>query len=106
MSNDEFRTTFKKWLNHKIILSQSSVFYKDKLTTVKVLKDNFSSFLTFSANYSVGQLALLIKRNQGLLEFILPIPNNPSYETAKLTLTQILDQANKIITENNLTDIV
>jgi len=106
MSEKQFKTEFKKWLQNKFILSQTSKWYLNKGTTIKLLNDKFSSFLTFSDSYSVGQLALLIKRNQTLLESILPIPNNPSYDNAVIILNNCLNKANEILTQYNLTSLV
>jgi hypothetical protein len=106
MSDQLFKIEFKKWFLNKIILSQTSKFYANKGTTIKILKDKFSSFLTFADSYSVGQLALLIKRNQTLLESILPIPNNPSYDNAVIILNQLLEKSNEILTKHNLQNIV
>lgn len=108
LNNQTFKTELKKWLNHKIILANNSTAYKvgGKYQAVFLLKNKFSSFLTFTNNYSIGQLALDVKRNQHLLETALPIPNNPSYQNANIILHQILDKATQIIKEYNLQNIL
>lgn len=105
MTQSQFTQKAKTWLNHKIVLSRSSNWYKipyRKMAVVKV-QDNFTGFLIHTANYSVFQLAILLKRNEALLETILPIPSNPSYENSYQLLKTLLAEAESIINTYNLT---
>jgi hypothetical protein len=105
MENLIFITQTKQWINHKLILANSSNWYKipyRKMAVVKV-KDNFSDFLLNTTKYSVLQIALMIKRNESILETLLPIPSNPSYLTAIATFKCLVVEAEKIINQFNLT---
>jgi len=104
MTQTEFISKSRTWLNHKIILSRSSNWYKTKgiKTALIYVQSNFASFLNTKGQYSAGQLALLIKRNEALLETILPIPNNPSYQNSLTVLNQLINEAENIINQYNL----
>lgn len=104
MTQTEFLSNSKTWLNHKLILSKSSNWYKTKgiKEAIIYVRSNFADFLNSKGNYSAGQLAILIKRNEAVLETILPIPNNPSYEKSFLMLKELVNQAEQIINQFNL----
>ena len=104
MTQTEFISKSRTWLNHKIILSKSSNWYKIKSvkTALIYVQSNFASFLSTNGQYSAGQLALLIKRNEAFLEIILPIPNNPSYQNSLTILNQLINEAENIINQYNL----
>lgn len=106
MSDNEFKTELKKWLNHKFILFEKSPNYLSKTIAIKLAKDKFYSFLIYSKNYSIGQLALDVKRNHHLLQDLVPIPNNPSYQNAQVMLHGFLNKAQEILNTYNLNDIV
>ena len=99
-----FNTMAKRWINHKLVLSHSSNWYKIPTRKCAVIKvhERFNNFLLHSTQYSIYQLALLIKRNEHLLETILPIPSNPSYQNAETILRQLIKTSETIINQNNL----
>jgi len=105
MTQAEFLSKARTWINHKLILSNSSHWYKTKgiKEAVIYVRGHFADFLNTKANYSAGQLAILIKRHEGHLETMLPIPNNPSYENSLLLLKQLIAEAETIINTYNLT---
>lgn len=104
ITNEQLKSKLKTWLNHKIILSQNSNWYKvrGRYEAVFYLKNKFSSFLIFPKNYNIAQLAIDIKRNEAFFEAALPIPNNPSYENAVEVMQQIIEKANILITDLKL----
>ena len=105
MTQLQFKQVAKTWINNKLILSQKSNWYKipyRKMSIVKI-QDAFNGFLFNTANYSIVQLALLLKRNEALLENVLPIPSNPSYENSRHLLETLLNEAETIINTYNLT---
>jgi len=107
MTQQEFREKAKNWLNNKIILSEKSPeWYKDKTSALICIKHQFSSFLSFTQNYSVGDLALKIKRNEDLLFMLLPNPHNYSYNKALLTLNELLEYATDFVNSHNLQNLV
>lgn len=105
MSEAQFVNQLRNWLNHKIILSRKSEAYiqdKKRKNAAINLTIKFSNFLNYPRNYSVGQLAIMIKRHEDLLASCLPIPQNPAYETSLATLEKLIDQAQKFINQYNL----
>jgi hypothetical protein len=107
-SNIQFTEKARTWLNNKIILSQKSHWYnlRERNVAIYQVKSVFSSFLSFPTSYNTAQLALHIKRNEDLLLLILPNPHNPSYNNALSTLSDLIEYAGKIITENNLQELL
>lgn len=106
MSEAQFTNTLKNWIYHKLILSEKSKAYQEdqkKRNAAINLRSKFTNFLNYPNKYSVGQLAIMIKRYEGLLEAVLPIPNNPTYETSLVTLQQLIKQAQIFINHYNLT---
>jgi len=109
MTATEFRTTAKKWLNHKILLSdKSAVWYNEKYrrTAMFHVKSIFSSFLTFPANYNINMLAFQIKKHEDFLLAILPNPQNNAYNSAVVTLQELLKFAGEFLKENNLESLI
>lgn len=108
ISNEQFREKAKNWINHKIILSQKSDWYKvkNRRDAVFHIKNIFSSFLQFPSKYNLAQLALQLKKHEDILMIALPVPGNPSYETAFNSLTDLLNKANEIINEHNLQSLL
>lgn len=106
MSEAQFANTLKNWIYHKLILAEKSAAYnqdKKKKNAANNLRIHFTNFLNYPNKYSVGQLAIMIKRYEGLLEAVLPIPQNPTYETSLATLHQLIKQAQIFINHYNLT---
>lgn len=101
MTQRQFIEKTKTWVNHKIILSNKSNWYKSTFnkSSMHHVKSIFTPILN---NTNVCQLAIIIKRNESLLEAVLPIPNNPSYENSLLLLKQIIQEAENIIKTYNL----
>lgn len=93
-----------KWIRHKITLSNCSHWYKipQRKAAVLNVQKLFSQFLIHQTKYSSGQMAILIKRHEGLLETILPIPNNPSYQNSLAMLNNLIAEAENIINKYNL----
>lgn len=105
MDNTTFLTKTKEWINNKIILSNTSQWYKTdakRRSAIIHIQDKFATFLQFPAKFSVHQLAILLKRHEDLLLTVLPIPNNPSYEQAFNGLVKILKYATDIIEDKDL----
>lgn len=106
MSNEaKFVISCKNWIYHKVILSNVSRAYNDdkaKKHAMLHIQNKFGGFLKFPNNYSTGQIALLIKRHENLLEAILPIPQNPTYESSLAALQLLIKQAETIIKIYNL----
>lgn len=104
MTQEQFLNEAKKWINHKLILAKSSHWYKIPYRKAAVLKINevFGSLLITKTKYSAGQLAILLKRYEGVLEVLLPIPQNPSYQNSLQVLNQLIQQAETIINNYNL----
>lgn len=105
LSEPQFIIQSKNWIFHKLILAEKSGAYKADETrrnAIRRIRDVFTAFLKFPNTYSAGQIALLIKRNEGLLETILPIPANPSYQNSLVVLHKIIEAAEQIIKEYNL----
>jgi len=106
MSNEAtFVISCKNWIYHKIVLSAVSKSYqedKKKKSAIFHIQNKFGGFLKFPNNYSTGQIAILIKRHEDLLQAILPIPQNPTYETSLAALQLLIKQAETIIKIYNL----
>lgn len=105
MDNSAFLLKAKSWINNKLILSQKSDWYKKdsrRSSAIAHVKEKFATFLLYPTTYSVHQLALLFKRHEDLLMTILPVPNNPGYETAFKALVDLLKFAHDIIEDNDL----
>lgn len=106
MNQAQFIIQTKNWLYHKFLLADKSKAFKDdrlKKSAMFHIKGKFEHFVKFPKNYSVGQLALLVKRNEALLESVLPIPSNPSYENSLAMLTSLVKEAEQIINHLHLT---
>ena len=106
MSEAQFTITLKNWINHKLILSEKSKAYqedKKKKNAAINVRIKFTNFLNYPSKYSVGQLAIMIKRHEDLFAAILPIPQNPTFESSLNTLNSLIEQANQIIKHYNLT---
>ena len=103
MNAEDFNKTAVRWINHKLILSNCCLHYNDIKAKVHHVRVKFYEPLHTKGKFSVQRLALLIKRNEQLLEAILPAPGNPSYESAKATLTTLIQEAENIIKHFNLT---
>lgn len=101
MSNEAtFIISAKNWIYHKVILSNVSKAYqedKKKKSAMHHIQNKFGAFLKFPNNYSTGQIAILIKRHEDLLQAILPIPQNPTYESSLAALQLLIKQAETII---------
>lgn len=104
MKEAQFVAQGIKWIKHKIILSACSHWYKIPYRKAAVLNVQklFSPFLIHQTKYSSGQMAILIKRHEAILETILPIPGNPSYLNSKQALNELITQAEIIINQYNL----
>lgn len=105
MNEPQFIIQAKNWIYHKIILSANSPAYNEpvKKNAMISVKKLFTNFLNYPSKYSAGQIALLIKRHESLLETVLPIPSNPSYENSLAALTKLIEAATKIMSHYNLT---
>ena len=99
MTNEDFKMKFKKWLNHKLILSQKSQWYRQKRLqdAVQHVNNIFGTFLLYPSNYNVFQLAMQVRKHEDLLMVLLPIPNNPTYESAFNTLAELLMHAEELV---------
>lgn len=109
MTIQEFKDTSRKWINHKLILAEKSRdWYNEpaRRAAMFFLKNKFSTFLQFPGSYNAAQLALFIKRHEDILMLALPIPNNPSYDTAFTQLTQLLKKSAEIIKQHDLESIL
>jgi hypothetical protein len=109
MSHDEFKKTVKQWINHKLILARRGACdytQNPRRDAIFHVKSKFSDFLMFTKTYNVSQLALKMKQNEELLMNILPIPNNPSYDSAKTTIETLLATAHDILKEHNLLNLL
>lgn len=104
MSQTEFINQCNTWIKNKLLLSNKSHWYKIpyRHAAIQKVKQIFGKHLYENIQFSAGQMALLIKRNEALLETILPVPNNPSYQNSALILKQLIEQAEKIINQYNL----
>lgn len=105
MSEAQFANTLKNWIFHKLILSQKSTVYqedKKKKNAARIIRERFTNFLQYPNNYSVGQLAIMIKRNEEFFNAMLPIPQNQTFENSLITLNNLLQQATEIIKHYNL----
>jgi len=104
MTQEQFITTTKTWINNKIILSQRSNWYKipQRRAAIFQVQAMFGQLLLNKAKTSAGQIAILLKRHEALLETILPIPSNPSYENSFKILKTLINEAENIINTYNL----
>ena len=104
MDQETFKIRAKQWINNKLILANNSQWYKctPRKDAVLHVRNIFSTFLNFPSNYSIAQLAIQLKRHEDLLMIIMPIPNNPSYETALKSLSELMLFATEFIEQNNL----
>lgn len=105
MKNVEFLCIAKTWISHKFILANKSHWYKagfkkDAVTHAKAI---FTDFVKYKSKYSAGQIAILIKRHETLLEALFPIPSNPSYENSFIIFKKLIQAAEQIINQFNLT---
>lgn len=103
MSDVEFINQTKKWINHKLILANGSSFYNQPKTKAAVfyVKQKFANLLYYQQKNAI-QLALTIKKHESLLETILPIPNNPSYQNSLIILQKLIQTAEHILKTNNI----
>lgn len=104
MDAEVFKIRAKQWINNKLILANTSTWYKQapRKDAILHVKNLFGTFLNFPSNYSIAQLAIQLKRHEDLLLVILPIPHNPSYEKAFNTLSELMAFATEFIDNNNL----
>lgn len=103
-----FLADCKRYLQHKIILGNVSAYYKQPAIKPQLKRCAliFGDFLKNPSTYPVGQLALLIKRNEDLITILLPIPGNPSYQNSKALAEQIIKQSTDILETLNLTELI
>ena len=109
MDNEKFLIRSRQWINNKLILANTSDWYKKdarRSSAIANVKDRFQGFLTYPSNFSINNLAVLLKRHEDLLLTIMPIPNNPSYQTAFNKLSEILKYATDIVTDQNLQHMI
>lgn len=104
MNEPLFMNQSKSWLYHKFILSSKSGAYSDgpRKSAMIAVKKLFTNFVNYPRKYSSGQIALLIKRHEALLETILPIPSNPSYENSLAVLQKLIVAAELILKHYNI----
>lgn len=103
MSEKMFINTAVNWIKNKMILSRCSNWYKvpQRKAAIMVVNSKFAGFL-YQQHTNAAQLAILIKRHEGILENILPIPSNPSYENSLTVLKTLISEAENIINQLNL----
>ncbi|MDF2449427.1 MAG: hypothetical protein K0R26_1931 [Bacteroidota bacterium] len=104
MNELEFKAKSINWVNHKIVLSYKSNWYKlpwRKAAMIKV-NDAFAMVLRKGAKFSIGQLAVLITKNKELLHAVLPDPTNASYQTQVYILDALINEAEIIKQKYNL----
>lgn len=108
MTNQEFKTKARAWINHKLILANNSEWYRPQARKDAIfhVKNLFSAFLQFPVQYNEAQLALQIKKHEDLLMNVLPVPNNPAYNTAFSTLADLLKKSTEILIQHNLQSLV
>lgn len=104
MTQEQFKSKTKTWINHKLILANTSNWYKapfkkDAVTHIRAI---FTLFIKFPKNYNAAQIAILVKKHETLLEAVLPIPNNPSYENSLVLLKTLITEAENIIKTLNI----
>ena len=99
MTESEYKITVKKWINHKLLLSRSSVWYKVpyRAKAVKQLRNAFNEFLLNDRLFTIQKLAQRLLNNEDILSFALPVPGNPSYESSLRILNEIIKFSKAII---------
>lgn len=105
MTQQQFISKTKTWISHKLILANKSNWYKSpfKKDAVIHVRARFANFLLNTTTHNAAQLAILVKRHEGLLETLLPIPSNPSYEKSFALFKTLIVEAETIIKTYNLT---
>lgn len=98
MTNEEFKTKTKKWLNHKLILAKKSNWYKQEKIRhiVQYTQNIFNTFLMYPNEYNAYQLAMQLRKHENLLMGLLPVPKNPTYHSAFNALAEILQHAEQL----------
>lgn len=104
VSEEQFRQKAKTWLNHKLILSKSSQWYKNPriFSAVEHVRAIFNNFLLSPGKYNVCELAIKIKKHEDILMAVLPMPGNPSYDNAFAALTQLIRYSSELIKQQHL----
>lgn len=99
MSEQEYRTAVKKWINHKLVLADTSHWYKIpvRVKALQQIRNAFSDFLLNDKLFTVQKLAQRLLNNEDILYILLPIPGNPSYENSARILTDIITYSKTII---------
>ncbi len=99
MNEAEYRKSLKKWVRHKIKLAGCSTAYlePEKQTAMKQLKNAFNRFLLNDKFFTVQQIARRLINNEEILNTVLPIPGNPSYESSLRLLQDLLQYSKNII---------
>jgi Ni,Fe-hydrogenase I large subunit len=103
-----FAEKVKRFLNHKRKLATVSHYYKASFIAQRIQQLNqvFGDFLAHPKTYPVGQLAIKVKKYEDLLMAVLPVPNNPSYESSLHAAKELITEAHEILKQLNLTDYV
>jgi hypothetical protein len=107
MNEPQFVIQTKNWIFQKLLIASKSKSEEYKrpefVSALFHVNGKFGKFLKYPNQYSVGQLAILIKRHQELLEAILPIPSNTNYEKSLAALTKLIQESEQIINHYHLT---
>ncbi len=99
MNEQQFRITVKKWISHKLLLANSSHWYKIpvRAKALQQVRNAFNEFLTNDKLFTVQKIADRLLKNEDVLFVVLPIPGNPSYENSLRILNDILNFSKNIL---------
>lgn len=99
MNEQQYRITVKKWINHKLLLANSSHWYKAPIRAkaLQQVRNAFNDFLRNDKLFTAQKIAQRLINNEDILNVLLPIPGNPSYENSARILAEIINYSKTII---------
>jgi hypothetical protein len=98
MNEKEYRDILKRWLRHKLFLSNASPWYREaeRRKAIGQVRNAFNEFLTNDKLFTAQKIAQRIINNEDILNVVLPIPGNPSYENSLRILNELI-QYSKVV---------
>jgi hypothetical protein len=99
MNEKQFRELLKRWLRHKLFLANASPWYREakRREAIKQVRNAFNEFLTNDKMFTANKIAQRLINNEDILNVVLPIPGNPSYENSLRILNELLQYSKTIL---------